>query len=141
MKLIITLLLLLSTILVKGQCEPDRRFEASGTLEFMSDWGFIMQGGITGQQSPVSLHVGIRAREFVDSANKDSYAQAKLFPRLEFGYRIIDGLHVNVGIAKHQDVSITGYRRIGEKVAMYGRALYDGQLVFGLGVKFLIYKN
>lgn len=142
MKLFITIILMLLTILVKAQCEPDKRFFASGSLEFTTDWGFILQGGITGQLSRFSAHLGIRAREFVDSTyGKTNDVQAKLFPRLELGFRIVDGVHINVGIAKDQDVSITAYHRIGEKTAIYGRGLYDGALMFGIGVKFLIYQE
>jgi len=141
--IIIALLLLLLSSVLKAQCEPDKRFVASGSLELTSDWGFIMQGGITGQLSRFSAHIGVRAREFVDSTSpKSNDVQAKLFPRLELGLRIVNGVHFNIGIApRSRDVSITVYGRVGEKVAVYGRGLYDGALMFGLGIKFLIYRQ
>lgn len=140
MKLFITSLFVLSFLLAQGQCEPDTRFAASATLEFTNDLGFIAQGGITGQLSPASLHLGIRAREFVDTDTKNgNYPQAKLFPRLEIGYRIINGVHLAVGVAKLQDISIIGYARVGEKVAVSGRVLYDGSIMVGMGVKILFY--
>ena len=140
MKLLTTTLLLLSSILAKAQCDPDIRFATSASFELTSDWGFIAQAGITGQQSPFSVHLGVRAREVADSsAGKQVNQSGKFFPRLELGYRIIDGIHLNVGIARDKDISITAYQRIGEKLAVYGRGLYNGTLMFAMGVKILFY--
>jgi hypothetical protein len=131
----------LSSILAKAQCEVDSRFAASASFELTSDWGFIAQAGITGGQLPFSVHLGVRAGEIVDSSvGKQGNQSGKFFPRLELGYRIIDGLHLNVGIAKDKDVSITAYSRIGEKLAVYGRGLYNGALMFAMGVKILFYR-
>lgn len=142
MKQLFFSLLILCTVAANSQCEPDKRFVPSATIELTSDWGMIVQGGITGQLSPISIHAGIRAREFVDSdSSKSNYSQAKVLPRLELGYRIIDGLHLNVGIAKQNDVSVTWYKRIGDQTAIYGRGLYDGSVVFAIGLKVIFYKQ
>lgn len=142
MKIRITLLLLLLTTMAQAQCEPDKRFVPSTTVELTSDWGMIVQAGVTGQLSPISAHVGIRYREFTESdTSKLPASQAKLLPRLELGYRIIDGLHLNVGIAKQNDVSVTWYKRLGDQTAIYGRGLYDGSVVLAIGLKVIFYRQ
>lgn len=137
----IVILLLLMTLFAKAQCEPDTRFAPSYTIELVSDWGFIMQGGITGQLSRISLHLGLRVRTMIDSTTgKASADQPTTFPRLELGYRIIDGLHLNAGIAKVPDVSVTWYKRVGGKAAIYVRGMYDQSFNMALGLKVLFIK-
>lgn len=141
MKQLFLSLLILCTVAANSQCEPDKRFVPSTTVELTSDWGMIVQAGITGQQSPISAHLGIRYREFTETdSSKLPASQAKLLPRLEFGYRIIDGLHLNVGIAKQNDVSVTWYKRLGDQTAIYGRGLYDGSVVLAIGLKVIFYR-
>lgn len=143
--LFLTLLLLLATIKGKaqraydaGSCEPEHQFAPSASVELTSDWGMIIQAGITGQQSRLSVHAGIRYREFTDMITAAKpVEEPKLMPRLELGFRVINGLHVNFGWAADPDVSVTAYRRLGEKIAIYGRGLYDGGLMFAIGFKVL----
>lgn len=151
MKSLILILLSLCIVLIThGQCEPDKRFYPSASLEVNSDWGGILQAGITGQQSRFSFHAGIRAREFVDSITtaKGRYVETKILPRFEIGYRVVNGIHINAGIAydnplrtTRPDISVTGYKRIGEQVAIFGRGLYDKSFTFGIGVTVLFYKE
>lgn len=139
--LFVVLLLLL--VHLKGnaqECEPETNVYPSATTEITSDWGMIIQGGFTGQRWPISLHAGIRYREFVDNISEAKPVQeAKLLPRIEIGIRIINGLHLNFGTGGRNDVSLTAYRRLGEKIAIYGRGMYDGAVMFGMGVKVLFY--
>jgi hypothetical protein len=125
-----------------AQCAPDKQFYSSATIELTSDWGMIIQAGMTGQISPLSIHAGIKAREFVPAdTNKNGINQSGVMPRLEIGYRIVEGVHINVGIAQQKDVSVTAYKRLGAQTAIYGRAMYDGSVVFGMGLKVVFYKE
>ena len=125
-----------------AQCDPEKMFVPSVSFELTSDWGLIGQAGLAGQISPLSLHAGVRIREFVsEDTLKLRRANAKMMVRGEVSYRIVNGVHVNVGVASQIDVGVTAYKRIGEQFAFYGRALYDGALMFGLGMNFIFYRQ
>lgn len=151
MKKCIFLLLSLCIVLItQGQCAPDKKFYPSASIEVNTDWGGIIQAGITGQQSRLSFHVGVRTREFVESITtaKGKYSQTKVLPRFEIGYRVVNGIHINAGIAydtphrtTEPDISVTAYKRIGEQIAIFGRGLYDKSFAFGIGVKVLFYRE
>ena len=137
MKRIFTILLVLSTLVSTAQCDPDKNFLPSATIELTTDWGFIAQAGITGQISRLSLHAGLRVRTMVDSIGKLNKPEEKMLPRGEIDLRIINGLHTGVGISEDPDVYVQAYARVGEAIAISGRLLYDGAFVFGIGAKFL----
>lgn len=136
--------------IVLAQCEPDKSFYPSASVEVNTDWGGIMQVGITGQISRLSFHAGIRTREFVDSITigKWTRKETKLLPRMEIGYRVVNGIHLNAGFAYNSDIqavvpdiSVTAYKRLGDQIAIFGRGLYDKKFSFGIGLKVLFYRE
>lgn len=141
MKSTITVLVLLFfTMTVYCQCEPETKMTTSTSLEFAHDMGFIFQVGFTSQQSPFSVHVGIRARMHEDTVGKQPYNVAQVLPRLELSYRAGNFLYLCAGLAKAPDISILGYKPISDKAAVFGRCLYDGNFFASAGVKILFYK-
>lgn len=143
MKLLLLLITSTFALATAAQCDPDKKFYPSSSIEIASDWGGIVQIGFSGQISRLSAHIGMRFRTIVDSVStsKGTEPESKLFPRLELGYRIINGLHINAGLSEDPDISVTAYKRTGDRTAIYGRGLYDGTLVFALGLKVLFYRE
>ena len=136
MKLLILLLSLISSAAI-AQC--DRRYAASASIEFTSAPGFIIQGGITGQQSMFSFHAGVKVARMPYGEKLETSTPTAL-PRLELMIRLFGtdrvGIHAFGSVSKLPDAGLLLNYQVGEKVGIKTRLGYDQKPFAGAGLHF-----